>query len=199
MAPTSPTYHLQSPALVKLLLHCAKFVVAPVFGLLLGTVDHTSSKIQIVDAIPLFHSQILTPGLEIGIQQAQIYADGINKEIVGVYLANQIASDTTIPQVVQKVASRVNENLGGGKGGAIILVFDAEKFAAGEIAPVTAQTNPSGSGWSVLPPAQLVVPRENSVPNIRNLIRERAYERLHDFDNYLEDGQADWLENKNIL
>ena len=58
---------IDSAALLKILLHAAKYPASPINGLLIGRADavasgsdkrsdHSGGSLQIVDAVPLFHS-----------------------------------------------------------------------------------------------------------------------------------------------
>ncbi len=66
----SPVYSFDQTALLKVLLHSAKYPAASVNGVLLGRVKSDSKTVDIVDAIPLLHSFLtLAPALETALVQ----------------------------------------------------------------------------------------------------------------------------------
>jgi hypothetical protein len=66
-------YMLGRSAIIKLVLHAAKFPHTAVNGVLLGSVSGGSAgeqQVDIVDAVPLFHSHhSLAPALEVALAQ----------------------------------------------------------------------------------------------------------------------------------
>ena len=70
------TYVVDETELLKLLLHAAKYPANSVNGVLVGTVDASSSRVSISTIIPLLHTSIsLAPALEIGLAQVGTSAD----------------------------------------------------------------------------------------------------------------------------
>jgi ER membrane protein complex subunit 8/9 len=75
---------LDSAALLKILLHAAKYPASPINGLLIGTAkqlasvsdtasDSSGGSLQIIDAIPLFHSFLhLSMPLETALLQVSV-------------------------------------------------------------------------------------------------------------------------------
>lgn len=76
-------YEIRQEAYVKLILHALKHRASAVNGLLVGRlVDAAgggSAGVQIVDAVPLSHSQIgLLPSLELALIQVRVFSLGSN-------------------------------------------------------------------------------------------------------------------------
>lgn len=66
----SPVYACDQTALLKILLHSAKYPAASVNGVLLGRVKSDRKAVDVVDAIPLLHSFLtLAPALETALIQ----------------------------------------------------------------------------------------------------------------------------------
>ena len=66
----SPVYACDQSAILKILLHSAKYPSASVNGVLLGRVKSDKKTVEIVDAIPLLHSFLsLAPALETALVQ----------------------------------------------------------------------------------------------------------------------------------
>ena len=71
----SPAYTCDQNALLKILLHSAKYPAAAVNGVLLGKGSSDKKTVEIVDAIPLLHSFLtLAPALETALIQVKILA-----------------------------------------------------------------------------------------------------------------------------
>ena len=66
----SPGYSCDQTAILKVLLHSAKYPAHSVNGVLLGRVTPNKQTVEIVDAIPLLHSFLtLAPSLETALVQ----------------------------------------------------------------------------------------------------------------------------------
>ncbi len=66
----SPVYACDQSAILKILLHSAKYPAASVNGVLLGRIKSDKKTVEIVDAIPLLHSFLsLAPALETALVQ----------------------------------------------------------------------------------------------------------------------------------
>ena len=68
----STSYTCDQTALLKILLHAAKYPAAAVNGVLLGRISSDQRTVQVVDAIPLLHSFLtLAPALETALIQVR--------------------------------------------------------------------------------------------------------------------------------
>lgn len=66
----STSYTCDQTALLKILLHAAKYPAAAVNGILLGRISSDKSTVELVDAVPLLHSFLtLAPALETALIQ----------------------------------------------------------------------------------------------------------------------------------
>eukprot|EP00826_Nyctotherus_ovalis_P051002 TRINITY_DN632_c0_g4_i1.p1 TRINITY_DN632_c0_g4~~TRINITY_DN632_c0_g4_i1.p1 ORF type:complete len:192 (-),score=58.61 TRINITY_DN632_c0_g4_i1:73-648(-) len=78
---------LPSLAKYKMLFHCLKYSKSQTTGILLGKV--TSGSTEISDVVPLFHTSVLAPSLELAFEMLEVYAKGQEKQIIGVYESQQ--------------------------------------------------------------------------------------------------------------
>lgn len=61
-------YEIHQNAYIKLILHALKHKTSSVNGVLLGRISGNGDNVEIVESVPLFHSQIgLLPPLEISL------------------------------------------------------------------------------------------------------------------------------------
>ncbi|KAJ3148023.1 hypothetical protein HDU86_007591 [Geranomyces michiganensis] len=182
------TYQLSHVAYCKLVLHATKHSVSEVSGVLLGR-KKSAEVVEVVDAVPLFHSRPLAPMLEVALQQVQLYCDQKSLQVVGMYAANQAFANKEVSAVTSKIAGKIDDNLGGG---AILLMLDAAKLEARASPAVIPYTQTSG-GWTVL----LVLSMD--AVDLAHLVRDRAYAHLNDFDSHLDNISLDWLVNDAVV
>jgi len=102
-------YHWTIEAYSKVAFHACKYLTHPLTGLLLGYVSDKS--IQIVDAIPLFHSAITSSAMEIALLQVDDYATKRELKLVGVYTASSFTSKPSSESVVNVAVSKVASKL----------------------------------------------------------------------------------------
>ncbi|CAN6466251.1 unnamed protein product [Victoria cruziana] len=94
---------------IKLVLHALKHKVSSVNGILIGRLDDASSTVDIVDAVPLSHSQIgLLPTLEIALIQVEEFfsADGLS--VVGYFHANERYDDSELGKIPKKIGDHIS-------------------------------------------------------------------------------------------
>ncbi|KAJ3214265.1 ER membrane protein complex subunit 8 [Dinochytrium kinnereticum] len=183
------TIHTTKTAYLKLVLHAAKYSTTAVSGLLLGS--KLGEKLEVVDAIPLFHtSSPLSPLAEISLHQAEIYAEQCGSRIVGMYFANETAVDQSINPFVGKMAAKIDALLGDGS---VLFMIDNAKLSSSNIA-VKAYNFVSGN-WKALHPNALTTDEGDNMTVLKKLITDRTYTDLVDFENHLDDIEMDWLKN----
>lgn len=87
----------------KVMFHCLRYANSNVVGVLVG------SKSEIKDAFPLFHTPIVNPSLEIGLElvEAQLPSDS---KIVGLYYSN--SSPYELSDVHERIAKQISDNSG---------------------------------------------------------------------------------------
>ncbi|KAI8920886.1 hypothetical protein DFJ77DRAFT_139768 [Powellomyces hirtus] len=185
------TYRLSALAYLKLVLHSAKYSVNQVCGVLIGrkVSNAADAAVEVTDAIPLFHSHPLAPMLEVAMQQVQAYCDQKSLQIVGLYAANQSLANKDVSPTTAKIASKIEDNLGYA---ALLLMLDASKLEDGNDKAVTPYSQTSG-GWTVLQSNHLIPPIQRI--DLPQIISDRTYNELHDFDNHLDNIKLDWLSN----
>lgn len=165
---------LSDIAYSKILLHCAKYPWANVFGILLSN-DTVSN--EITDVIPLFHTPITAPTLEAALILINQLCIQQNKRIYGSYYCGE--EDSVAKKITQQLALKTKTPV-------YFLVVNKLKIATDE-APFQLLA-PSGSDWKV---AKLQVQPESSNQFDSRLARNVA-EKLVDFDDCLEDVSKDF-------
>ncbi|KAG9299184.1 hypothetical protein G9A89_013832 [Geosiphon pyriformis] len=205
-------YVISTKAYQKLILHASKHPSATVNGVLLGS--YTSSDagnddtVAITDAVPLFHHwTTLTPMLEVGLQQVDIYAAHHKLRIVGYYHANAQAADKSLPGIGMKIASKIRESFTD----AIALVVQNTKlsqdtpevavlpyiFKENQWRPVKPAFESESSSSSL--PSKFTLMNADA-PNLTSKsIKRKIYEYLYDFDEHLENIELDWLEGEILI
>ncbi|CAG8434094.1 5295_t:CDS:2 [Diversispora eburnea] len=142
--------------------------------------------------------------LEIGLQQIDVYAEKNNLKVIGYYHANERADDNRLPPFGQKIASKIYDNFNN----AIAFVVQNTKLAPEnpEIAILAKnQWRPDNKAFSSptnIESSSLFFSFENSHSAIdltSQSIKQKYFEYLYDFDEHLENIEADWLINSKIV
>ena len=106
------TVMFSSEAYSKMLLHAAKYPWAAVNGLLLGTSNEQA--VEVKDAVPLFHTAVLAPMLEVAMllvdEYCQSEQSAAGLSIVGYYHANARNNDGEIPSLARIVSEKIAVN-----------------------------------------------------------------------------------------
>ena len=95
-------------AYAKLMLHVRKHPVTPANGYLLGSVtgvEEDEPVVSVTNAVPLFHSHTLAPGLEVATQMV----DGEELRIVGYYHSNERADDDSVALVSYQICDKLDQ------------------------------------------------------------------------------------------
>ncbi|RIA98120.1 hypothetical protein C1645_176215 [Glomus cerebriforme] len=207
-----PEYIINKEAYLKIILHACKHSSRTVNGVLLAQQvsdnDNTTNKIIIVDAVPLFHHwNTLTPMLEVGLQQIEIYANRKKLNVVGYYHANERVDDNKLPPFGQKIVSKLQENFNN----AIALVVQNTKLSPEnpEIAIVPYifkenQWRPDNKAFSKIEETTSSSSKftldDLEIPKlVSSSIRKKHFEYLYDFDEHLENIELDWLNNFKVV
>ncbi|EGF79064.1 hypothetical protein BATDEDRAFT_90046 [Batrachochytrium dendrobatidis JAM81] len=187
------SYHISNKAYAKILLHSAKYSMDPVYGVLLGSLNTDGSSdgsVVVSDVVPMFHSHwILSPSMQFGMEQIEIYAKQTGLAIVGSYSGNELASTLSVQPAVAKAASDIDAHF---QGGALLLMLDVAciKKQTFAVIPLTLQN----TTWKPL----------NNTPATHDddchsyamgLIKRSLYNQIYDLDNHLEDISLNWLTN----
>jgi len=213
-----PTYTVSARAYALLLFHALKYPFAEVNGVLLAKQDDTDSQIvTIVDAVPLFHQWTqLSAMLEIALQQVELYASQNKLRIIGYYHANEDLNEHNLKANAVKIADKIHANSGKKS---VIFLIDNEKLdselnevsilpfihSQNQWQPVKAsfqseKASTSTSTSSSSSSSDWIFRLENPdiLAKTRFLVGEKRYKRLVDFDNYLDNTEADWLRNSHV-
>lgn len=120
----STIYKINDSAYIVMVMHSAKYYSA-VCGLLLGAVD--KSCVRIEEALPLGHSDLslyTTPLAETALLLAEQRAILTSRELVGLYFANDIPTDNSIPTPPTRIADRIRDKFSK----AVLLHIDATRL-----------------------------------------------------------------------
>ncbi|KAG0748298.1 hypothetical protein G6F57_005692 [Rhizopus arrhizus] len=175
------------------LLHAAKYPSSSICGALLGKV--TNSELQITKAVPFFHHwTTLTPMLEVALQQTEIYAQKNDLKIVGWYHANEVINDHSLPERAVQVVEIIRKQFEK----CLVLLIDNKAFTKLDekaFIPYSHTNNHWKKGNSQL---TLTQPQE-TFSKTRDLITSSTYQKLHDFDEALENTDLDWLNSDEFI
>eukprot|EP00884_Botryococcus_braunii_P022229 jgi/Botrbrau1/8690/Bobra.0311s0005.1 len=122
----SKNYRADNTALLKILLHSAKYATSSVNGLLLGKISGAAEgavessdgstrpgqrcDVSVFDVIPVGHSYLsLAPLLDSSLIQIDAYAKENGLQIVGYYHANERLTDVDLGQVARKIADKIQQ------------------------------------------------------------------------------------------
>lgn len=102
-------YCMSDAAYVVMSLHASKYYGA-VTGLLLGKLD--GGQVMVEQTIPVAHSDLTiwtTPLTQMALYLAEKHARQSNAQVVGLYFANDVPTDQSVPTPPTRVADRIRE------------------------------------------------------------------------------------------
>ena len=166
------TVKLSDNAYGKIILHSAKYPWANIFGLLLGPADGTN---EIIDAIPVFHSPILAPVLEVALLLTTQHCVQNKLKIMGGYYCGE--DSTVAEKAVQQFCAKL-------KVPSLLLIMDKEKLAA-ESSPFEVVAS------SLLKNAKLQL-TASAAKDASRLLKEKRETKLVDVEDSLEDPTLDF-------
>merc|ERR1712014_219001 len=103
----SKMYTFDPQAYAKAVMHCCKYSSEACLGVFVGSMNGKS--LQIVDAMPLFHTHSLAPMLKASFMMVDQHCRDVGGvEIVGIYHANAQRSTDIAP--VKAIADKVASN-----------------------------------------------------------------------------------------
>ncbi|CAM6116487.1 unnamed protein product [Calypogeia fissa] len=203
-------YEIAQTAYVKTVLHALKHPSSAVSGVLVGKVTGTGSpdknesnenssdesfKVDIVDAVPLFHGQHgLLPMLELALSQVEEYLS-TEKEglvIVGYYHANERFDDYELTPLARRIGDHISRYTP--QAGVLLLdnrLLGALKKGANKKPVLQLYTRDTGRGWREHGNLVLKEATANSI--LIEYISEKRENLLVDFDDHLADISKDWL------
>ncbi|KAH9961513.1 hypothetical protein BC827DRAFT_1202535 [Russula dissimulans] len=107
---SSPIFHLADLAYTKLVLHVLKYPRQTVNGVLLGTNPTAGGQVEIVDAVPLYHWEDVSPRTEVGLEKTTNYVRSRQLHIVGYYEAPVGISASVLGTYMDKhIMAKINE------------------------------------------------------------------------------------------
>jgi len=185
---------LTSSAYLKPLLHAAKYPSSPVFGLLIGIKTKGPRAWLITDSVPLFHTHVLAPMLELGFIQVEEYCRCLSLRehkkfrILGCYVANERVTDVEMNVMTRRVAVRINAVTGGR---AVVLMIDNTKIAK----PVNALRTMlcADKNWRLSQDHEEYSPPKRVYAEIPELIRKDRERGVNDFEDHLTNPSKDYF------
>uniref|UniRef100_UPI00398F7757 ER membrane protein complex subunit 9-like n=1 Tax=Pristiophorus japonicus TaxID=55135 RepID=UPI00398F7757 len=184
---------IAAQAYVKMQLHAAKYPCRAVNGLLLADkVPEVPGGecLLLTDCVPLFHNSLaLTVMLEVALNQVDLWSAANNQVIAGYYQANNHVRDTSLNSVAVKIADRVAEHVRG----AVLIMLDNTKLSSDYSGPAVIVHDRQDGKWTPKD-KNLVMWRDwtGTRSVVSELMEDRAYGRLVDFDEHLDDIRRDW-------
>ncbi|KAK4386887.1 ER membrane protein complex subunit/9 [Sesamum angolense] len=190
-------YEIHQTAYIKLVLHALKHRSAAVNGLLLGRASPDAAAVEIVDSVPLFHSQIgLLPPLEIALIMIEEYYGEKGLSIVGYFHANERYDDFELASVAKNIGDHITRYFPQ----AALLLLDNKKLEdlpkGKERSPVMQLYIKDGSSWKLggsKGSNQLTVKETSANTVLLDYISSEKWKSITDFDDHLDDISKDWL------
>ncbi|EIE26459.1 chlorophyll antenna size regulatory protein [Coccomyxa subellipsoidea C-169] len=190
-------------AILKILLHAAKYPSASINGVLLGRESPSASDgeaaLLVVDAIPLFHSFLtLAPSLETALLQVDAFcrADGKVK-VVGYYHANERLNELDLKPAARKIADRIQQRIPQ----AVTLLLDNGKLsglAEHNSTDILQLWVKDGRGWVRSAANRLKADSGGLADLYMEMLLQGKHSQISDFDDHLNDLTKDWT-NKDLL
>lgn len=198
-------YWMTDAAYVVMTLHASKYYGA-VTGLLLGKIEEGCVKID--ETVPIAHSDLTiwtTPLTQMALYVTEKHAKESNKQVIGLYFANDVPTDQSVPTPPTRIADRIREYFAH----AVLLHLDAarltpEKRESSHCCRVCVKSQKTGT-WSraIKPDTTLNVSSRalaivheiltayfDDTPSIPYDINLR---KVADFEDHCLDPRCDWL------
>lgn len=188
-------YEIQQNAYIKLVLHAIKHKTSAVNGILLGRLSG-DGIVDIVDSVPLFHSQIgVLPPLEIALIMIEEYYTDKGLSIVGYFHANERFDDLELSSVAKNIGDHISKYLPV----AALLLLDNKKFEAlskgKDWSPVMQLYTKDGSrNWKLAEGNNILSVKEPAANAVLlDYISSNKSKDIVDFDDHLDDISKDWF------
>ncbi|KAH6768100.1 hypothetical protein C2S51_013436 [Perilla frutescens var. frutescens] len=192
-------YEIQQNAYIKLVLHALKHRTSAVNAVLLGRSG--AAGVEIVDSVPLFHSQIgLLPPLEIALIMIEEYYGEKGLSIVGYFHGNERYDDSDLGCVAKNIGDHITRYFPQ----AAVLLLDNKKLESlhkgKERSPVVQLfTKDASSSWKLVGSdgsSQLVLKEPSANIMLLDYISSEKWKDITDFDDHLDDISKDWLNSE---
>ncbi|KAI3466401.1 hypothetical protein Pfo_023064 [Paulownia fortunei] len=193
-------YVIHQNAYLKLVLHALKHRTSAVNGVLLGRSSADVAAVEVVDSVPLFHSQIgLLPPLEIALIMIEEYYGEKGLSIVGYFHANEKYDDFELASVAKNIGDHITRYFPQ----AALLLLDnkrLEDLAKGkDRSPVMQLYSKDASSWKLVGSKgsnQLIVKEPSANTVLLDYISSEKWKDIIDFDDHLDDISKDWLNSE---
>ncbi|XP_078428639.1 ER membrane protein complex subunit 8/9 homolog [Wolffia australiana] len=192
-------YEIKQEAYVKLALHAIKYSTSAIDGILVGRLLDAGS-VQIVDAVPLSHSQIgLLPSLELALIQVEEHFGAQGLSIVGYYQANERFDDDELSGSARRIGDHIFRHFPL----AALLLLNSKNLEAllkgrGKLPILQLYTRDSSKNWrkaetgtEEMTRLTLKEPSANSI--LLDYVSTEKWRDIVDFDDHLDDISRDWL------
>ncbi|KAG6405243.1 hypothetical protein SASPL_130379 [Salvia splendens] len=192
-------YEIHQSAYIKLVLHALKHRTSAVNAVLLGR--SAGAGVEIVDSVPLFHSQIgLLPPLEIALIMIEEYYGEKGLSIVGYFHANERYDDFELGGVAKNIGDHITRYFPQ----AAVLLLDNKKLESlqkgKDRSPVVQLYNKdASSSWKLVGSdanSQLALKEPSANVVLLDYISSEKWNDITDFDDHLDDISKDWLNSK---
>lgn len=187
-------YEIHQNAYVKLVLHALKHRTSAVNGVLVGRLSGDDT-VEIVDSVPLFHSQIgLLPPLEIALIMIEEYYNNKGLSIVGYFHANERFDDFELSNVAKNIGDHISKYFPG----AALLLLDNKKLEAlpkgkDRIPVMQLYTKDASRSWKLVGSDRLTFKEPSANVILLDYISSEKWKDITDFDDHLDDISKDWL------
>ncbi|KAK6149427.1 hypothetical protein DH2020_016952 [Rehmannia glutinosa] len=183
-------YEIHQNAYIKLVLHALNHRTSAVNAVLLGR--SAAAAVEIVDSVPLFHSQIgLLPPLEIALSMIDEYYGEKGLSIVGYFHANERHDDLELAGVAKNIGDHIARYFPQ----APVLLLDNKKLESlskgKERSPVMQlYTKDASCSWKLVGSdgnSQLTFKEPSANIVLLDYISSEKWKDIIDFDDHLDD------------
>ncbi|KAK4491789.1 hypothetical protein RD792_002565 [Penstemon davidsonii] len=182
-------YEIHQNAYIKLILHALKHRTSAVNAVLLGR-STTAGVVEIVESVPLFHSQIgLLPPLEIALIMIEEYYGEKGLTIVGYFHANERYDDVELASVAKNTGDHISRYFPQ----AALLLLDNKKLEAlpkGKHSSPVVQLYTKEASWKLVGSDgsnQLALKEPSANIVLLDYISSEKWKDIVDFDDHLDD------------
>lgn len=168
----------QGKPLETLFLHGAKQPWSQCVGILLGSV--AGDKIIVSRAIPLFHTAVFTPQLDIALKLVATLFPEL--EIVGVYVCPDKDTASTLQPIGRKLGQSLNVKFA--------CVLKPVELANTNVLPLQFWTGPKFA--DIETDIEVLPSLKQANDSLTSHLKAKTYAKLYDFDDFLDDPSVDF-------
>ncbi|KAL2483691.1 ER membrane protein complex subunit 8/9-like protein [Forsythia ovata] len=194
-------YEIHQNAYIKLVLHALKHGTSAVNAALIGRSSSAGESVEIVDSVPLFHSQIgLLPPLEIALMMIEEYYGEKGLSIVGYFHANERSDDFELSSVAKNIGDHITRYFPQ----AALLLLENKKLEAlpegMDRSPVMQlYTKDASRSWKLVGSDgsnKLAIKEPSANIVLLDYISSEKWKDIIDFDDHLDDISKNWLNSE---